>query len=60
MLNYNSRTVNLKLERREVCDLLIALTSCNEESSASKWGKLHDKVKKILDAFDAENCRKLI
>lgn len=52
MLNNNSRTVTLKLQRREVCDLLLALTLISHESDATKWAALHDKVKGILNTFD--------
>jgi hypothetical protein len=54
-MTYNERTVNLKLKRIEVCDILLALTLIKQESNATKWGRLHDKVKEILDDFDEKN-----
>lgn len=51
-MNYNERTVTMKLKRIEVCDLLIALTAVADSSDAEKWDALHDKVEAILDKFD--------
>ena len=52
-MELNRRTVTLKLQRIDVCDLLIACTAVGDSSSAGKWSKLHDKLKAILDEFDA-------
>lgn len=51
----NERTMTLKLKRIEVIDILMALTYTEEESEAEKWGKLHDKIMKMLDDFDLKN-----
>lgn len=48
----NAKTVNMKLTRADVCDLLIALTCCQNESGAKKWDDLHDKVRGILEELD--------
>ena len=52
-MELNRRTVTLKLQRIDVCDLLIACTAAADSSGANKWNKLHDKLKTILDEFDA-------
>lgn len=57
-MTYNERTVTLKLKRIDVCDLLLALTVVAESSDAKKWDFLHNKVEKILEAFDEENFAK--
>lgn len=54
-MNYNARTVTMKLKRIEVCDLLVALTAVVNSSDSKKWAALHDKVKAILDKFDKDN-----
>ena len=48
----NGMTVNLKLKRIEICDLLLACTAIAEETDSKKWTELHDKLAKILDDFD--------
>ncbi len=47
--------MNVKLERIDVCDLLIACTMLEQETDAKKWGALHDKLKAALEAFDEKN-----
>lgn len=49
---HNYKTVTLKLDRIELCDLLIATTLLKYEGKAKKWGLLHDKLKAILEDFD--------
>lgn len=51
----NQRTINVKLERIEICDLLIACTMLEQETDAKKWGDLHDKLMATLEAFDEKN-----
>ncbi len=55
MTPLNQKTVTVKIKRIELCDLLIACTALDEETSADnhKWAKLHDKLKAILDDFDS-------
>lgn len=50
----NHRTMNLKLSRHDVCDLLLALTAVKESSNANHWSELHDKIKIMLADFDEE------
>ena len=50
----NHRTMNLKLSRHEVCDLLIALVATKDASNAEHWSELHDKIKSMLADFDRE------
>lgn len=56
-MTYNQRTVDLKLERIDICDLLIACTMADEltEKDNTKWAKLHDKLEAILTNFDIDN-----
>ena len=50
----NNKTITLKLKRIEVCDLLLACTAVADEGYGEKWNALHDKLKNILDEFDAK------
>lgn len=60
MINLNQRTVNIKLKRIDVCDLLIACLIAEAASKAdggtdcdsNKWSKLHTLLKEQLDNFD--------
>ena len=52
---YNEQTVTLKIKRIELCDLLLATTIVEQSSDAAKWGKLHDKLREILDDFDEKH-----
>lgn len=54
-MTYNQRTITLKLQRIDVCDLLLACTAIAQETDAKKWSDLHDKLAAILDDFDAKN-----
>ena len=54
-MTYNQRTMTVKLERIDVCDLLLACTALEQETDAKKWGDLHDKLKTALEAFDEKN-----
>lgn len=56
-MQYNEKTVNVKINRGELCDLLIALNVIDDEAreldpNNHKWSDLHDKLVSILDAFD--------
>lgn len=55
MKAFNEKTVNLKLKRIEICDLLLALTAVSQSSEAKKWKELHDKIALILHDFDEKN-----
>ena len=55
----NQRTVTAKLKRIEICDLLIACTviadaAQRDGETGQKWIDLHDKLRQILDDFDAK------
>lgn len=56
-MDYNYRTVELKLDRIDICDLLLACTGASFEANdgGQKWKRLHEKLKKALDEFDKEN-----
>ena len=61
----NGKTVNVKITRKELCDLLCACTTIRlaamnrgTEETATKWGKIHDKLKEQLDAFDEKEANK--
>ena len=52
----NERTVNFKIKRIELCDLLIACTALDNatDENTQKWAKLHDKLEEILNNFDSK------
>lgn len=54
-MTYNEETMELKLKRIEVCDLLIACTSAAHRTDAKKWKELHRKLKEMIDDFDNKN-----
>ena len=50
----NQRTMTIKLKRIEVCDLMLACTVLSDATEdAKKWDDLHEKLKKMIDKFDA-------
>lgn len=53
----NDEILTLKLERREVCDLLLATLTVVpwEEFAGSKWNVLHDYLKDVLDEHAREH-----
>ena len=56
-MTYNARTVTVKINRSDLCDLLLATTALayDTDENNTKWAKLHDKLKTILDDFDEKN-----
>lgn len=50
----NEMTMNLKLTRIDVCDLLLACTAAqfSANDGGQKWKDLHDKLREQLHAFD--------
>lgn len=55
----NQRTVNVKITRRELCDLIVACDMIEGErqkhgGTGEKWKALHDKLAEQRDAFDAK------
>lgn len=54
MTPLNQKTVTVKIKRIELCDLMTACVAVDDMAGAgSKWMKLHDKLKEILDDFDS-------
>ena len=59
-MTYNSKTVPVKISRRELCDILCAIRSVAESldlegHSAHKWEILYYNLKDQLNAFDEKN-----
>lgn len=52
----NGRTVTVKMKRIDLCDLKLACTILDNATSenTTKWSKLHDQLKEILDDFDSK------
>lgn len=52
----NDKTVTVKITRHELCDLILACTALNfgTDEKTTKWEKMHDKLKTILQDFDAK------
>lgn len=48
----NLRTVVLKVQRGELCDLILACTSLSQGENREKWKALKTKLKSILNEFD--------
>lgn len=59
----NQRTVNVKMTRKDLCDLIVACTTADvvarknalgrgETVGRTHWNVLHDILKEQLDAFD--------
>lgn len=50
----NHGTVTMKIKRIDLCDLLLATTALDNatDDGTTKWAKLHEKLKTILDDFD--------
>lgn len=53
-MTLNKKTVTLKLNRIDICDLIIACTALNYATpeDVQKWANLHEKLKTILNEFD--------
>ena len=50
----NQKTVTLKLKRIDVCNILIALRSCDKLTETNKWNELHQIVFDQLKEHDAK------
>lgn len=52
----NHFETSIKLERIEICDLLLACMAAQDAAgdSGKKWERLHDKLKKQLDELDEQ------
>ena len=49
-MTYNEKTRTLKLKRKDVCDILLALGLLS--TAGEKWNKLYEKVREQLDIQD--------
>lgn len=58
--DFNHKTVTLKLERIEVCNLLLACTAMDQvtDEETQKWHKLHEKIRQILNDWDEDFWKK--
>ena len=52
---HNYKKVTMKLDRIDLCNLILATTSLKNSTRAEKWGVLHDKLNAILNEFDEKN-----
>lgn len=52
----NAKTVTVKMKRSDLCDLMLACTAIDDATDeyTTKWKKLHDQLKEILDDFDSK------
>lgn len=51
----NERTVNAKMKRIDLCNLMLACTHIYyNEGRNPKWKRLHDQLKEIIDDFDSK------
>lgn len=46
------KTVTIKLDRREVCKVLLALTAAGQAGDNAEFFEIHEKVKAQLDDWD--------
>lgn len=59
-MNYNSKTVLVKISRSDLCDILFAIAIVakalvSEGKSARKWEFLLDNLMEQMDTFYAKN-----
>lgn len=55
-MSNNERTVNVKITRGELCDLLLACTAALiTGDGGTKWTDLHRKLLGILNEYDEKN-----
>lgn len=52
----NEKTVTVKMKRHDLCELMLACTALDRatDKHTTKWAKLHDQLKEILDDFDSK------
>ena len=50
----NSKTVNVKITRHELIDLMLACTVLSNGENRTKWVDLHDKLEIVLKDFDSK------
>lgn len=49
--------MTLKLDRREVCKVLSALTAAGNASDNTEFYSIHEKLKKQLDEWDEKHTK---
>lgn len=56
IITRNDKTVNVKVRRIELCDIMLALTLMNDnlEQGDTRFKVLHEKLKIQLDKWDEE------
>lgn len=55
----NQESVRVQITRGQLCNILLALTAVAQASpEATKWPKLHDELRAILDKHDAAAAEK--
>ena len=52
---YNELDVSITLQRRDICDIQIALLHSYETSKNESFLRIHEKVFALLQEFDDEN-----
>lgn len=51
----NLESVRVQITRGTLCDILIALTAVQQAApDATKWGRIHDELRDILDKHDEQ------
>lgn len=52
----NQKSVTVTITRTQLCDLLIACTTCDHLTGpdTKKWAALHDLLRQQLEDFDAD------
>lgn len=54
-MTLNEMDMTITLKRIDICDLMLACLAADSISNgAEKWGKLHDKLTKLIIEFDHE------
>lgn len=53
----NQKTVTVKMKRIDLCDLMLACTVLDNatDENTTKWARLHDQLKEIIDDFDSKH-----
>ena len=61
MISRNERTMDVKMTRFELCDVLMALALLDSRYNGSnRFKNLHDKLRNQLNSFDKELDERLI
>ena len=50
----NNESVRVQITRGTLCDILLALTAVEQMSGASKWRRIHEELRAILDKHDEQ------